>query len=60
MTIREGDIGKNFVIEEFKNAGFYVDGTSDALANENDDHTKPWGDFSGEQDRFAIRFKKIK
>jgi len=51
-------IGKNFVINEFKNAGFVVDGTSDALANKKDDHTKPWGEFAGEQDRFAIRFKK--
>ncbi len=51
-------IGKNFVIKEFKNSGFVVDGTSDALTNKNDDHTKPWGDFNGEQGRFAIRFKK--
>jgi len=51
-------IGKNFVVKEFQNAGFVVDGTSDALTNKNDDHTKPWGDFKGEQDRFAIRFKK--
>jgi predicted methyltransferase len=51
-------IGKNFVIEEFEKAGFVVDGTSDALENKKDDHTKPWGDFKGEQDRFAIRFRK--
>ena len=51
-------IGKNFVVKEFKNAGFVVDGTSDALTNKKDDHTKPWGDFKGEQDRFALRFKK--
>jgi len=51
-------IGKNLVIEEFEKAGFVVDGTSDALENKKDDHTKPWGDFKGEQDRFAIRFRK--
>jgi predicted methyltransferase len=42
-------IGKNFVVKEFQNAGFVVDGTSGALTNKNDDHTKPWGDFKGEQ-----------
>jgi len=51
-------IGKNFVVKEFKDAGFMVDGTSDALTNKKDDHTKPWGVFKGMQDRFAIRFKK--
>lgn len=51
-------IGENFVIDEFVKVGFVVDGTSNVLRNELDDHTKPWGEFKGLQDRFAIRFKK--
>ena len=51
-------IGESFVITEMKNAGFKVDSTSDVLRNKNDDHSKPWGDFKGKQDRFAIRFVK--
>ena len=51
-------IGENFVVAELTKAGFVVDGNSDVLRNKEDDHTKPWGDFKGMQDRFAIRFKK--
>lgn len=51
-------IGRKFVIDEFKKAGFVVDGSTDVLENEEDDHTKPWGEFKGLQDRFALRFKK--
>ncbi|WJG07991.1 hypothetical protein [Aliiglaciecola sp. LCG003] len=51
-------IDEDFVISEFKRFGFVLDGTSKVLRNKNDDHTKPWGDFEGLQDRFAFRFKK--
>ncbi|KGJ88023.1 methyltransferase domain-containing protein [Thalassotalea sp. ND16A] len=51
-------IGENFVKEEFVKAGFVIDQTTDVLRNKADQHTKPWGDFNGLQDRFAIRFKK--
>ncbi|NQZ08662.1 MAG: class I SAM-dependent methyltransferase [Algicola sp.] len=51
-------IGENLVIADLEKAGFVVDGTSDVLRNNQDDHTKPWGEFAGSQDRFAIRFKK--
>jgi predicted methyltransferase len=51
-------IGENLVIADLEKAGFVVDGTSDVLRNKMDDHTKPWGEFAGLQDRFAIRFKK--
>ena len=53
-------IGKNFVIADLEKAGFIVDEMSDVLKNDKDDHTKPWGEFKGSQDRFAIRFKKKK
>jgi predicted methyltransferase len=51
-------IDEDFVISEFKKFGFVLDGTSDVLRNPKDNHTKPWGDFDGLQDRFAFRFKK--
>ncbi|OUS24468.1 hypothetical protein A9Q98_13710 [Thalassotalea sp. 42_200_T64] len=51
-------IGENFVKDVFVKAGFVIDQTSDVLRNKADQHTKPWGDFKGLQDRFAIRFKK--
>lgn len=51
-------IGENFVKDELIKAGFVFDGSSNILRNIEDDHTKPWGDFEGMQDRFAYRFKK--
>lgn len=51
-------IGENFVRKELGKAGFILDKASDVLRNKNDDHTKPWGDFEGLQDRFAFRFIK--
>ena len=51
-------IGEDFVKSEIVKAGFVFDGSSDALRNKNDDHSKPWGEFKGLQDRFAFRFKK--
>ena len=51
-------IGENFVKSEIVKAGFIFDKSTDVLRNENDDHSKPWGDFKGFQDRFAYRFKK--
>ena len=53
-------IGENFVIKDIEKAGFVVDATTDVLRNNKDDHTRPWGEFKGLQDRFAIRFKKHK
>ncbi len=51
-------IDENFVIKELEKAGFVLEETSDVLRNSKDDHTKPWGDFKGHQDRFAFRFVK--
>jgi predicted methyltransferase len=51
-------IGENFVKSEIVRAGFIFDKSTDVLRNENDDHSKPWGDFKGFQDRFVYRFKK--
>lgn len=51
-------IGEQLVRTEIEKAGFVYDGSSDVLRNKADDHTKPWGDFKGAQDRFAYRFKK--
>ncbi|MFT5674667.1 MAG: putative methyltransferase [Paraglaciecola sp.] len=51
-------IGEDFVKSEVVKAGFIFDHSTEVLRNENDDHTKPWGDFKGLQDRFAFRFKK--
>ncbi|AOT10384.1 class I SAM-dependent methyltransferase [Pseudoalteromonas luteoviolacea] len=53
-------IGENFVKAEMEKAGFVFDGETKVLRNKQDDHTKPWGDFVGLQDRFAYRFKKRK
>lgn len=53
-------IGENFVKAEMEKAGFVFDGETAVLRNKQDDHTKPWGDFEGLQDRFAYRFKKRK
>jgi len=53
-------IGENFVKEKMEKAGFVFDGETSVLRNKQDDHTKPWGDFKGLQDRFAYRFKKGK
>ncbi len=53
-------IGENFVKSEMEKAGFVFDSETSALRNKQDDHTKPWGDFEGLQDRFAYRFKKGK
>ncbi|WNC68628.1 methyltransferase domain-containing protein [Thalassotalea nanhaiensis] len=51
-------IGEKFVKAEMEKAGFVFDGETAVLRNKQDDHTKPWGDFEGLQDRFAYRFKK--
>jgi predicted methyltransferase len=51
-------IGEKFVKSEIEKIGFVFDGSSDVLRNKEDDHTKPWGDFKGIQDRFAYRFIK--
>lgn len=51
-------IGENFVKAELSKAGFVFDTSIDTLRNKDDDHTKPWGDFKGLQDRFAFRFIK--
>jgi predicted methyltransferase len=51
-------IGESFVQNEIIKAGFSFDASTNVLRNEEDDHTKPWGDFEGFQDRFAFRFKK--
>ena len=39
-------------------AGFEFDKSVNTLRNTQDDHTKPWGDFKGFQDRFGFRFLK--
>ncbi|MDH5432923.1 MAG: methyltransferase domain-containing protein [Gammaproteobacteria bacterium] len=51
-------IGENFVKVEIEKAGFVLVESTDVLRNKKDDHTKPWGDFEGLQDRFAFRFEK--
>ena len=51
-------IGENFVISQMKEFGFELDGTSQALRNSSDNHTKPWSNFGGFHDRFALRFRK--
>lgn len=51
-------IGKNFVIAEIEQSGFVVESESDALHNPDDNHTRPWQNFAGMHDRFAIRFIK--
>ena len=51
-------IGEHFVKSELEQAGFVFDGQTSVLRNKQDDHTKPWGDYEGLQDRFAYRFKK--
>jgi predicted methyltransferase len=43
------------VKDEMVQAGFVLDGESDALSNASDDHSKPASDNS---DRFMLRFKK--
>lgn len=53
-------IGEQYVKSEIEKAGFVFDSQSSVLRNKLDDHTKPWGDFKGFQDRFAYRFKKSK
>ena len=51
-------IGEHFVKSEMEKAGFVFDSETAVLRNKQDDHTKPWGDYEGLQDRFAYRFKK--
>lgn len=51
-------IDEKFVISELENAGFELAAQSTALRNSADNHDKPWGDFEGLQDRFALRFVK--
>ncbi len=51
-------IGENFVKEQMIKAGFLFDAESNALRNKADKHNLPWGDFKGQQDRFAFRFIK--
>ena len=51
-------IGEKFVRSEIEKVGFVFAGSSDVLRNKADDHSKPWGDFKGTQDRFAYRFIK--
>lgn len=51
-------IDEHFVKSEVVKAGFVFDKSTDVLRNENDDRTKPWGDFKGLQDRFALSFNK--
>ena len=51
-------IGEHFVKSEMEKAGFLFDSQTSVLRNKQDDHTKPWGDYKGLQDRFAYRFKK--
>ncbi|MFT4808571.1 MAG: putative methyltransferase [Paraglaciecola sp.] len=53
-------IGEHYVKSEMEKAGFVFDSQTPVLRNKQDDHTKPWGDFEGLQDRFAYRFKKSK
>jgi predicted methyltransferase len=53
-------IGEHYVKSEMEKAGFVYDSQTPVLRNKQDDHTKPWGDFEGLQDRFAYRFKKSK
>ena len=53
-------IGEHYVKSEMEKAGFVFDSQTSVLRNKLDDHTKPWGDFEGLQDRFAYRFKKGK
>jgi predicted methyltransferase len=62
-TRRLHRIGEQFVIRELQQAGFELDGTSNALRNPDDDPGKPWNSFlspveRGFQDRFALRFRK--
>ena len=51
-------IGENFVKTEMLKVGFILEESTEVLRNKNDDHTKPWGEFKGLQDRFAFRFTK--
>lgn len=51
-------IGEHFVKSEMEKAGFIFDSQTSVLRNKQDDHTKPWGDHEGLQDRFAYKFKK--
>lgn len=51
-------IGEHFVKSEMEKAGFIFDSQTSVLRNKQDDHTKPWGDYEGLQDRFAYKFKK--
>lgn len=51
-------IDEHFVEKEVLSAGFLLDAKSSDFRNPNDDHSKPWGEFKGRQDRFAFRFKK--
>ncbi len=53
-------IDESFVKSEMEKAGFTFDSQIDILRNNKDDHTKPWGDFKGFQDRFAYKFVKAK
>ena len=53
-------IGEHYVKSEMEKAGFVFDSQTTVLRNKQDDHTKPWGDFGGLQDRFAYRFIKSK
>lgn len=51
-------IDESFVKSTMIEAGFEFDKSVNALRNTQDDHTKPWGDFKGFQDRFGFRFLK--
>ncbi|TQV87933.1 class I SAM-dependent methyltransferase [Aliikangiella coralliicola] len=54
-------IDKNFVIKQMQEAGFILDGDSDALAQPDDDRTQAFfsADLKGKPtDRFMLRFRK--
>jgi predicted methyltransferase len=64
---REGQhrIDEDYVKQLFKDAGFVLDGESDALRNPEDDRQKPffapeWRDTGKYTDRFLLRFRKPK
>ncbi|BDX08152.1 methyltransferase domain-containing protein [Planctobacterium marinum] len=51
-------IDENYVKQVVMVEGFELDAELQSLRNLADDHTKPWGDFKGQQDRFGLRFVK--
>lgn len=51
-------IDEHFVENEVLSAGFVLNAKSSDFRNPSDDHSRPWGEFKGRQDRFALHFKK--